>query len=210
MEFLENPAATARAVLVLAHGSGQPMDAPFMDAVAGRIAAAGVEVLRFNFPYMARAVAEGRNRPPDRQPVLEESWMEAINSARSRPAAGGGLFIGGKSLGGRIATLVADAASVDGVVCLGYPFHPPGKPERLRTAHLETIATPVLICQGERDPFGSRDEVAGYRLSGNVELTWIDDGDHGFKPRKSSGATAEGNIDRAAAAAVAFIGRTAR
>ncbi len=207
MEFLENRVKKAKAVLVLAHGSGQPMDSPFMHAIAGRIAAAGIEVLRFNFPYMARAVAEGRNRPPDRQPVLEESWMRAIDAARARPAARSGIFIGGKSLGGRIATMVADDAGVDGVVCLGYPFHPPGKPERLRTAHMEGIAAPVLICQGERDPFGSREEVAGYRLSGTIRIAWIADGDHGFEPRKSSGATLEGNLDLAAVAAVDFIGR---
>ncbi len=206
MEFLENRVKQAKAVLILAHGSGQPMDSPFMEAIAGRIAAAGIEVLRFNFPYMARAVAEGRNRPPDRQPALEDCWMQAIDAARARAAAGC-LFIGGKSLGGRTATMVADDAGVDGVLCLGYPFHPPGKPERLRTAHLEGIATPVLVCQGERDPYGSRAEVAGYRLSGAIRIAWIPDGDHGFKPRKSSGTTLEGNLDLAAAAAVDFIGR---
>ncbi len=195
----------ARALLILAHGSGQPMDSPFMAAISARIAAnddVAVRVARFNFPYMKRAVAEGRTRPPDRAPVLEAAWIDVIDSLRDEAAS---LFIGGKSLGGRFATMVADSAAVDGVICLGYPFHPPGRPERLRTAHLEAIATPVLICQGERDPFGGVDEVSGYALSNNVALQWMGDGDHGFKPRKSSGRTLEDNLDLAAAASVRFV-----
>lgn len=197
--------ARARAMLILAHGAGQSMDSPFMEAIASRIAAnddIAVRVARFNFPYMKRAVTEGRTRPPDRAPVLEAAWGQVIDALRGDAAA---LFIGGKSLGGRFATMVADAAGVDGVICLGYPFHPPGKPQRLRTAHLETIDTPVLINQGERDPFGGADEVPAYALSDNVTLEWIGDGDHGFKPRKASGRTLEANLDQAAAASARFM-----
>jgi hypothetical protein len=107
-------------------------------------------------------------------------------------------------MGGRIASLIADDLGVDGLLCLGYPFHPPGRPERTRTAHLETLRTPTLICQGERDPFGSRDEVGGYRLSGSIRLVWIADGEHSFRPRKASGRTWEQNLDAAARAAATF------
>src|ERR1700683_2872759 len=107
------------------------------------------------------------------------------------------LVIGGKSMGGRIASLVADDAGVDGLVCLGFPFHPVGKPDKLRVEHLGKIKTPTLIVQGERDPFGSREEVAGYKLSAAVRIEWLVDGDHSFKPRKSSGRTEERNWETA-------------
>ncbi|MYA54490.1 MAG: hypothetical protein F4X89_13585, partial [Dehalococcoidia bacterium] len=113
--------------------------------------------------------------------------------------------IGGKSMGGRIASMVAEEAGVAGVVCFGYPFHPPGKPERLRTAHLEAIATPVLILQGERDTFGRREEVAGYALSEQVRVHWLADGDHGLKPRKASGRTEAENLEEAAREAARFV-----
>jgi predicted alpha/beta-hydrolase family hydrolase len=186
--------------LALAHGAGAPMDSPFMAAVAQGLAAAGLRVARFEFPYMAASRRDGRKRAPDRQPVLLESWRRVI--AALGPAR---LAIGGKSLGGRIASLLADETAVRGLVCLGYPFHPPGKPERLRTAHLEDIATPTLIVQGTRDPFGSPDEVAGYRLSPAVRLHWAEDGDHGLVPRKASGRTAEQNRAEAIAAIAAFL-----
>lgn len=204
-QFLLNKVVEPRATLILAHGSGQPMDSPFMTRMAALIAsddAFVVEVARFNFPYMERAAAEGRRRPPDPAARLEAAWMDAIDAMAGRRP---NLFIGGKSLGGRIATMVADAADVTGVVCLGYPFHPPGKPERLRTAHLEHVATPVLILQGERDPFGSKDEVSGYDLSPRVRVEWLADGDHGFAPRKRSGVGHEDNLARAARRAVKFI-----
>lgn len=202
--FIFDGTDARRVTLILAHGSGQPMDSPFMSAIAGLISTGAfpVEVARFNFPYMRRALDEGRTRPPDRAAILEAAWRESVDALRGR---GERLFIGGKSLGGRYATMVADDADVDGVVCLGYPFHPPGKPDRLRTAHLENIKTPVLIVQGDRDPFGNAAEVARYSLSRNVSLRWLPDGDHGFKPRKSSGVTLEENLQTAADAVVRFI-----
>ena len=91
-------------------------------------------------------------------------------------------------MGGRVASMAADeldaAGSVAGLVCIGYPFHPPARPDTLRTAHLQSLETPALICQGTRDPFGTKDEVAGYRLSPRIELFWMEDGDHDLKPRK--------------------------
>jgi len=202
--------ADAAATLVLAHGAGQGKDSDFMNDLCNRLLGRdfGLELVRFDFPYMQRAIAEGKRRPPDRQAVLEQFYTDVVNWLQNRRQRPGRVFIGGKSMGGRIATMIADRNSVDGVVALGYPFHPPGKPEKLRTAHLETIDTPVLVCQGQRDPFGNQDEVPGYDLASRVEVEWINDGEHSFKPRKSSGATLESNLDHVAALIVAFIKRS--
>ena len=147
--------------LVLAHGAGAPMDSPFMETLAAALERGGVPVSRFEFPYMAARRRDGRRRPPDREPVLRQAWREQIE-ALGPPER---LVIGGKSLGGRMASLEADAAGVAGLVCLGYPFHPPGRPERTRIEQLQRLRTPTLILQGERDPFGGPAEVAGYPLS---------------------------------------------
>jgi predicted alpha/beta-hydrolase family hydrolase len=160
------------------------MSSPFLEFFAKGLGKLGFRVVRFEFPYMASKRATGKHRPPDREPVLRETWTRVIEMVGRA-----GLVIGGKSMGGRIASLVADEAGVAGLVCLGYPFHPVGKPDRLRLEHLAAIKTPTLIVQGERDPFGSRQEVAGYKLSRAVRLAWMGDGDHSFKPRKSSGRT---------------------
>lgn len=199
MDFLRD-GAPDRARYLFAHGAGAPMDSPFMNRVATGIAAMGIEVVRFEFPYMA-ARREGARRPPDREATLLSVWRRAIEQHRDDVP----LFIGGKSMGGRIATMVADEMKVEGVVCFGYPFHPPGKPLTLRTAHLESIATPALFIQGTRDALGARDEVAGYTLASAVTLAWIEDGDHSLKPRARSGRTEAGNIEDAITAAAEFM-----
>ena len=111
-------------------------------------------------------------------------------------------------MGGRVASLVADELygekEISGLVCLGYPFHPPGKPEALRTAHLEHLRTPALIVQGERDPFGSRAEVEALKLSPAIRFAWAGDGDHDLGPRGGSGFTRAGNLAAAADAIAAF------
>lgn len=190
--------ANAPATVLLAHGAGAPMDSPFMAAIAGGLACLGWRVVRFEFPYMARARVTGRRGGPDRLPVLLETFREQVTlEGEGRP-----LFLGGKSLGGRVASLLLAerggaepmaAGAVRGAICLGYPFHPPGKPERLRTEHLQSLALPALILQGEHDPFGRPDEVAGYALSPAVEVIWIPQGDHSFKPTRSSGLSQGGN-----------------
>jgi predicted alpha/beta-hydrolase family hydrolase len=187
-------------ILVLAHGAGAPMDSPFMNAMAAGLGARGIRVVRFEFPYM-HARREGARRPPDREPVLRETWRSVIE----RLGGAGRLVLGGKSMGGRIASLVADEAGARGLVCLGYPFHPPGKPERTRTAHLERLRTPTLIVQGTRDPLGSREDVAGYRLAPGIRIVWLEDGDHSFKPRVSSGRTERGNLEEAVASVAGFV-----
>ncbi|HXY36857.1 MAG TPA: alpha/beta fold hydrolase [Planctomycetaceae bacterium] len=180
--------------IALAHGAGAPMDSPFMSIMAQGLAKRGYRVARFEFPYMAARRTGGRRGAPDREPVLRETWLAVVESlGRER------LIIGGKSMGGRIASMVADEAAVAGLVCLGYPFHPVGKPTQLRVKHLEELKTPTLILQGERDPFGGRDDVATYKLSRAIRVHWLTDGDHSFKPRKSSGVTEAQNLETAIA-----------
>ena len=170
--------------------------------MAQGLADRGFRVLRFDFPFM-RARRLGSRRGPDHMPALQDAFREAVSMCGSDHFA-----LAGKSMGGRVATMVADDLGARGVVVYGYPFHPPGKPDQLRTAHLETIQTRTLILQGERDPFGVPTEVATYRMSPAVELQWLDDGDHSFSPRKKSGRTLEQNCDVAIEASAAFLQRT--
>ena len=181
------------------------MDSDFMNAVAEGLELGGVRVVRFEFDYMAKRRVDGKRRGPDRAEKLIARFKEVIAEVGDAST----LFVGGKSMGGRIASMIADDVGAAGCVCLGYPFHPPGKPERLRTAHLETLRTPTLIVQGTRDTFGVRDEVESYDLSDSIELAWMEDGDHSFKPRKKSGRTLEQNLQEAIDASLEFIGRCA-
>ncbi|MGB0629585.1 MAG: alpha/beta family hydrolase [Alphaproteobacteria bacterium] len=198
--YLFNGPETARHTVVLAHGAGAPMDTDFMEAMAAGLADKGLRVARFEFPYMVKRRQDGKRRPPDRAPVLIETYLQV--AAELGPD---NLIIGGKSMGGRIASMVADESGVSGLVCLGYPFHPPGKPEKLRTEHLAALKTPALILQGERDPFGRREEVVGYELAPSIRVEYLPDGDHDLKPRKASGLTQEENRTAAIAALHAFI-----
>ena len=201
-EFLFDGPDDAALTVVLAHGAGAPMNTPFLSSVARGLAADGFRVARFEFPYMrARRETGKKSGAPDREPILRNSWKEVVDKL------GGGrrLVIGGKSMGGRIASMVADEVGARGLVCLGYPFHPPGRPEKLRTAHLETLATPALIVQGTRDAFGTPEDVAGYRLSPATRVVWLEDGDHSWKPRASSGRTEAQNMAEGLAAMRAFL-----
>jgi hypothetical protein len=197
--LMEGP-EEAPLTVILAHGAGAPMDSPFMTVFANGLVAAGFRVGRFEFPYMAARRADGGNRPPDRAEVLLACWRAVV--AGFDPTA---LVIGGKSLGGRMASMIADDVNARGLFCLGYPFHPPGRPDAVRIAHLATLRTPALILQGTRDPFGSRDEVEKYRLSRAIRIHWLADGDHGFKPRVSSGRTERQNLEEAREAATGFL-----
>jgi predicted alpha/beta-hydrolase family hydrolase len=199
--FLTDGPDDAAQTYVFAHGAGGPMDAPFMTTVARELGDRGIRVVRFEFPYMAARRTGGKRGAPDREAVLLATWRDVVEKL------GGGerVFIGGKSMGGRMATLVADELRVRGVVCFGYPFHPPGQPAKVRTAHLENLATPMLVLQGERDQFGTREDVAGYRLSPQIRIEWIPDGDHSLKPRAKSGVTERQNLTRAIEVAAAFM-----
>ncbi|MEA2845962.1 MAG: uncharacterized protein QOG78_1243 [Rhodospirillaceae bacterium] len=182
--FLIDGPDRAKHTILLAHGAGGPMDSPAMTAAANTLAASGFRVARFEFEYMARRRSSAGRKPPPRAETLCPEYLAAINAlGAKRP-----LIIGGKSMGGRIASMIADdlhaAGRIVGLLCLGYPFHPIGKPEQLRTAQLAKMKTPALIVQGTRDPFGSREEVATYALSKTIEILWLEDGDHDLKPRK--------------------------
>lgn len=207
-DVLVNRAATPFARLVFAHGAGAPMDSDFMNHIAAAIAARGVEVVRFELPYMAKRRHDGKRRPPDRLDVLLTCWDSIIHRYCSESLP---LFIGGKSMGGRVASVwAADnaAGGSRGLICLGYPFHPQGKPENLRIAHLPMCRIPLLIVQGERDPLGSRAEVASYGLAAPITFCWLASADHDLKPLRRSGFTHQQHMDTAADTAVSFMRST--
>ncbi|MBV8518631.1 MAG: alpha/beta fold hydrolase [Acidobacteria bacterium] len=201
MHYLTDGPERAKHRFLFAHGAGGPMDRPFMNAIARGLAAEGIRVVRFEFPYMAARREGGKRGSPDRPQVLLDTWRRVIDEH----GGGARVAIGGASMGGRIASMIADDAGVRGLVCFGYPFHPPGRPAQLRTAHLETLRTRALIIQGTRDPFGGPDEVASYPLSRSIRVEWLEDGDHSFKPRKSSGFTEADHLARAVMLAAPFL-----
>lgn len=182
---------SAKHTLVLAHGAGAPMDSDFMNYFTAGLAERDVRVARFEFPYMAHRRVTGIKRPPGRQAILLETWREVVAQIGKDA-----VNIGGKSMGGRMATLLAsteDAPPIRRLICLGYPFHPPGKAEKLRTDHLFSLSVPTLIVQGDRDPMGNRNEVGCYKLSPAIQLHWCPDGNHDLTPRKNSGFTEKDN-----------------
>lgn len=205
--LLDGP-AEAPVQVIFAHGAGAPMDTPFMSFFAQALAERGHHVIRFEFPYMARRRAEGGKRPPDRTPVLQARFLEVIADVRARFAPRR-LVLMGKSMGGRMASLITaeGSADADAVVALGYPFHAAGKPVYAanRLGHLPDFPKPFLICQGTRDSLGDRVLVEGLPLSPQVSVHWLEDGDHSLKPRKASGRTEGQNLADAAGAIDAFL-----
>jgi len=193
--FLFDGPSDAEVTILLAHGAGAPMDSPALNAIATALAAAGIGVARFEFDYMAARRSSTTKRPPPRAELLVPEYIAVVDALNAR----GRLVIGGKSMGGRVASMIADelyrSNRISGLLCLGYPFHPIGKPDQLRTAHLNNLLTPALIVQGTRDPFGTREEVTSYKLSKAIDILWLEDGDHDLKPRKAvSGFTAADHL----------------
>ncbi|OIQ26009.1 alpha/beta fold hydrolase [uncultured Vibrio sp.] len=176
-------------LFLFAHGAGADMNHAFMEQVAKGLASKGIKVVRFNFPYMIKRAEDGKKRPPDRAPKLLEAYQKVIADLATQP-----VVIGGKSMGGRMASLLADEPLVAGIACLGYPFHPPGKPEKYKGEHLATLDKPCLILQGDRDTMGTKEEVSTFDLSSSIAVEYLPDGDHSFKPRIRSGHTEEQNI----------------
>lgn len=201
--FLFDGPETADMTILLAHGAGAPMDSASMTAANAALAGKGFRIARFEFGYMAARRVSDTRKPPPKAELLMDEYRAAIEKL----AAKGRLIIGGKSMGGRVASMIADeqfaAGHTSGLFCLGYPFHPPGKPESLRTAHLERLETPALVCQGTRDIFGSEDEVAAYPLSKTIEIRWFEDGDHDLKPRKAISGFSHADHMKSMAEAVA-------
>ncbi|TGN41410.1 alpha/beta hydrolase [Marinobacter confluentis] len=180
-----------------------------MESMAISLALGGVATVRFEFPYMEKRRADGRKRPPDRQPVLLARYRQIIQQLGAQER--GELWIGGKSMGGRIASILAAdpelSGTVDGCVCFGYPFHPPGRPDRWRVEHFDRFHCPVLIVQGTRDPFGKKGEVQACDSvsASTCRINWLEGGNHDFQPLASQRETPEQMIDSAARAAAAFI-----
>lgn len=206
LHFLFDGPEDARHTILLAHGAGAPMDSASMTAAAESLAGEGFRVARFEFAYMASRRSEAGRKPPPRAETLNPEYraaIEALGPSRS-------LIIGGKSMGGRVASMIADellaAGRIGGLLCLGYPFHPPAKPQQLRTQHLADLKTPTLIVQGTRDEFGTREEVGGYVLSPAIEMHWLEDGDHDLRPRKASGFSPSGHLATMAKTVAAWAG----
>jgi predicted alpha/beta-hydrolase family hydrolase len=202
IDFLFDGPEDAAVTIMLAHGAGAPMDSASMSAAAKALGEEGFRVARFEFGYMA-ARRSGQRKPPPRAETVMPEYVAAVEAL----GADGPLIIGGKSMGGRVASMIADemyaAGKIAGLLCLGYPFHPPGRPEQLRTKHLLALRCPTLIVQGTRDEFGTRDEVPGYGLSPAIEVNWLEDGDHDLKPRKAISGFSAGDHLKTMAAAVA-------
>ncbi|MGH1469859.1 MAG: alpha/beta family hydrolase [Cellvibrionaceae bacterium] len=205
-------------VFIFAHGAGAPMDSLFMNAFSVGLAENGIGVVRFEFPYMAQRRQGGSKRPPNKQEVLIDTWKTLISQLYRDPKFShvDSFFLGGKSMGGRMATLalnemldmnLAIQKKIKGIICLGYPFHPVGKPEKLRTEHLPSLKKTCLVVQGTRDKLGNKAEVESYDLGGKVDVMWLEDGDHDFKPRKKSGFSHEEHLLTAVDLTVNFIDR---
>ena len=193
----ENPVAT----FVFAHGAGAGQNSEFMHLMAEGLAKRNINVIRFNFAYMQLAEELNKRRPPDRADKLLDHFKTVLSQIDSELP----IFIGGKSMGGRMASMLLAESIALGCICMGYPFHPPSKPEKLRTEHLLAIDKPVLILQGERDTFGTRQEIGNYNLSARVKVSYLVDGDHSFKPRKASGFTLDDHLNLAITQTAEFM-----
>lgn len=194
-DFLVTGPEDTKITIVLAHGAGGAMDTKWMENVVAAFSERGLRVVRFEFGYMSARRSSGKRSPPPRAELLKQEFEAVIEELGSQ----GTIVIAGKSMGGRVASMIADdfhdKGRISGLLCLGYPFHPIAKPDSLRTAHLKEMKTPALICQGTRDLFGSREEVSSYELSEVIEILWLEDGDHDFQPRKAvSGLTVAEHI----------------
>ncbi|MFL1405513.1 alpha/beta family hydrolase [Marinobacter sp. M1N3S26] len=205
-----NDAPDSAPVILLAHGAGVGYDTPFMERLAWSLSVNGVSVTRFEFPYMQKRREDGRKRPPDRQPLLLEHFESMVRQCRRDIGDQRTLVVAGKSMGGRMASLLAATPGlleqIQGVVCFGYPFHPPGKPDQWRTGHFPEVAVPMAIFQGTRDPFGKPNELADHGpLPAHVRLQWLDGGNHDLRPLKKQGLGADALIDESARRAAAFV-----
>jgi len=196
-----------KVVLILAHGAGAPADSPFMNELAEALDAEGMAVVRFEFPYMQKRRQDGKKRPPDRQPRLLETFRSVLSQVRDEVGESCPIVVGGKSMGGRMASILASEDSgIDGVVCFGYPFHPPGRPDNWRIDHFPRIDCPVLFVQGTRDPFGKPEEVAEHQKElGACQLVWLNGGNHDYQPLSRQPETRQDLIIEAAGQVRVFI-----
>ncbi|SIS61963.1 alpha/beta family hydrolase [Neptunomonas antarctica] len=189
--------------VILAHGAGAAMDSEFMEYVSHRLVENQIQVVRFEFDYMHQRRSGGKKRPPDRLDRLIQAYNDVIDSFSDQVP----LFLAGKSMGGRVASMVLDQSDAQACFVFGYPFHPVGKPLTTRTDHLLALEKPLYIFQGERDPMGHMTEVNNYVLPSTVQINWFEDGNHDLKPRKRSGCTQSAHIDSALSVMTSVIVR---
>jgi predicted alpha/beta-hydrolase family hydrolase len=196
---VRTPAKSARWSLIYAPGAGSNIDDPFGAHLARTLPAAGITVVRFQFPYM-----EAGRSGPDRPPVLEATWRAVIDAVRDTTTK---LAVGGRSMGGRIASMVvAEGVAVDALALFAYPLHPPGKPEKARVDHLPSIKPPALFCSGTNDAFGSPDELrAAAKNVRRAKLHLLEGADHGYAARKSTGRTRDDVYTEAATTLIAWL-----
>lgn len=178
------------------------MDSEWMNELTKALVKKEIKVIRFEFPYMIERRELGKKRPPNTKKVLFETWKEVFNKVNKDSDI---VYIGGKSMGGRMASLLADELKPTGLICLGFPFHAPGKDPGERIEHLVSLKTKTLIAQGTRDAMGKKEECMNYTLSKKIKFCWLEDGDHSWKPRKSSGLTLSEHIQTAANAIDKFM-----
>ena len=200
-------AINAKAIIILAHGAGAAMDSDFMNAISRELVLRHIDVVRFEFNYMAQRRTGGNKRPPPNMSLLVTEFQRVCQHVLSSEKLP--VFIGGKSMGGRVATLLAAShilpAAIRGIACLGYPFHPPKKLDKTRIEHLPEITKPMIIVQGTRDPLGSVDDVQSYNLPPHIRIDWLTSADHDFKPLKRSGLTQQQCIVQAAQCVSRFM-----
>ena len=197
----------SKVVLILAHGAGAPADSTFMEDLSAALEREGIGTIRFEFPYMQKRRKDGKKRPPDREPVLLECFSGVIDRVRAELGSTSLILVGGKSMGGRMASILASRRDdIDGVICFGYPFHPPGKLDRWRTAHFRDLNCPILVLQGTRDPFGKPDELADHQQELEaIDLRWLEGGNHDFQTLKSQPQTQSELIAQAARETRIFV-----
>ncbi|MBY6070439.1 dienelactone hydrolase family protein [Marinobacter salsuginis] len=197
----------SKVVLILAHGAGAPADSTFMEDLSVALEREGIGTIRFEFPYMQKRRQDGKKRPPDREPVLLEYFSGVIDRVRAELGSTSLILVGGKSMGGRMASILASRRDdIDGVICFGYPFHPPGKLDRWRTAHFRDLNCPMLVLHGTRDPFGKPDELADHQRDLEaIDLRWLEGGNHDFQTLKSQPQTQSELIAQAARETRIFV-----
>ena len=202
-DLVFNNTDNAIATVLLAHGAGADMHSDYLENLVGKLNDCQLNVVRFNFPYMILRQEDGKRRPPDRMPKLVDAMQQVIALIDSQLP----IFVLGKSMGSRVAvTVCADSTiAIRGVGCIGYPFHPQKKPEKLRLEPLQDTTRPIIILQGDRDPLGDKEEVSGYDISKNCAVVYFEDGDHDLKPRVKSGFSHGQHIDSAVRAIRDFI-----
>jgi len=203
VEILTPSIKSPKALFIFAHGAGADMHHEFMETITQLLANNHISVLRFNFPFMVKRAEDGRRYPPDRMPKLCTAYLSIVDIVnRDLP-----IFIGGKSMGGRVAATISENVlpDVKGVICLGYPFHPQKKPEKLRLQPLQQTKLPILVVQGERDALGNQEEINDYELSDLCDVIFLPDGDHNLKPRIKSGFTHQQHINTALELIIKFI-----